>query len=1081
LAAASVLPAQWSSNPQRNTFVGSCPVPNPAAAGLLAIDPVTAPCNGGGCFFAWRDGSGRINIQVINDCGKPALTSPFLVAGTLDGGGVIAVRPTQLAGCAYADSDGARNQLFLAYTTWNSVTFREELWGNVFEFHASTATITPSTSPDLLHTATVGDALITPVADTSISTQGLNGVVNGAAVGWREWSLFNWTVSMRLACVTGPAATPAHAGVNVADAFTVFGAMPPRLSVISDHLGNVYGAWRGFDSSVGWYHRGTRVTSAGVAMAGWPTPVTPPFATTRIIDDWAIAADLQGGVFFAQTTDSSGDQMVVGHNDGAGDPAGWTGLSYFDSVPTGQPLHTLAMVGVDSAAAGTVRCALAYRDDAAIRLQEVQVTLGVLGIGASTVLQGVSPIASARGCAVLVDRGSAVGTAVVVGWTQHTGNSAPRRLWGQEVETTTWTTRWNSGAPRIVSETQDAAKGKFAPMVVSKYAMPEVIFAWIDERLQWLDKQGTPHPMTPGAYVQSVADDFLQFAGNGFKRVQGTLGSSVLCLDPIEHFDIHGATIVSGNPDDASNPGRGIGTELMLWDRDEGTHDLIKDLNPGPAGSNPSRTVALGSLRLFTATSAASGREPWVTDGTSSGTVQLADVEPGAGSSSPTWPEGLDQVGGAVLFVAQNSATGRELWRTDGTPRGTAMVIDLRPGSGNGVISSSICSVSGHAYFWGNDGVSGTELWRTDGTTAGTVRVTDLAPGSASANPGGMAALADRLVFGALLPALGSEPYVLDPATNAVTLLGDLNPGAGSSGPSFVTQVGSTVYFSAADANGRELWRTDGTPAGTVRVADIHPTGSSNPWHFTDAGGYVLFAADDGVHGQELWRTDGTAAGTALVADVLPGNGSGMPSAITAIGNGRAVFTVDDGTTGREPWVTDGTAAGTMRLADVNPGSAGANPQRYDVVAGTLFFDAVVDGMFKTMQLELSGPARFGQGCPGTSHRVPRIGSLGTVGLGQTLVVTLENALPMSVAGLVYNATSHPVRLGGCTVYVSLADAGVLLAPTDATGRATLAIPVPNDPALLGQTLYLQWLVVDPAGGLLGTLSLSDALRVTIE
>ena len=33
----------------------------------------------------------------------------------------------------------------------------------------------------------------------------------------------------------------------------------------------------------------------------------------------------------------------------------------------------------------------------------------------------------------------------------------------------------------------------------------------------------------------------------------------------------------------------------------------------------------------------------------------------------------------------------------------------------------------------------------------------------------------------------------------------------------------------------------------------------------------VLFAADDGVHGRELWRTDGTAAGTAMVADLAPG------------------------------------------------------------------------------------------------------------------------------------------------------------------------------------------------------------------
>ena len=60
---------------------------------------------------------------------------------------------------------------------------------------------------------------------------------------------------------------------------------------------------------------------------------------------------------------------------------------------------------------------------------------------------------------------------------------------------------------------------------------------------------------------------------------------------------------------------------------------------------------------------------------------------------------------------------------------------------------------------------------------------------------------------------------------------------------------------------------TDGTAAGTALVADIDPGfASSSPSEFTAVGdGTALFSANDGIHGFELWRTDGTTAGTFAV------------------------------------------------------------------------------------------------------------------------------------------------------------------------------------------------------------------------
>ena len=132
--------------------------------------------------------------------------------------------------------------------------------------------------------------------------------------------------------------------------------------------------------------------------------------------------------------------------------------------------------------------------------------------------------------------------------------------------------------------------------------------------------------------------------------------------------------------------------------------------------------------------------------------------------------------------------------------------------------------------------------------------------------------------------------------------------------------------------HGRELWKTDGTPAGTVLVQDIQ-SGSvrSSPQGLTNINGTVFFSADDGINGRELWKSDGTAAGTVMVKDLYAGTrwdstsysytiNSSAPQNLTDV-NGTLFFTADDGSNGRELWASDGTAAGTMLIKDMNAGS----------------------------------------------------------------------------------------------------------------------------------------------------------------
>ena len=53
-------------------------------------------------------------------------------------------------------------------------------------------------------------------------------------------------------------------------------------------------------------------------------------------------------------------------------------------------------------------------------------------------------------------------------------------------------------------------------------------------------------------------------------------------------------------------------------------------------------------------------------------------------------------------------------------------------------------------------------------------------------------------------------------------------------------------------------------------------TTASRP-SLTAVGSTLFFTAGDGTHGPELWKSDGTEAGTVLVKDIHPGDNHGRP------------------------------------------------------------------------------------------------------------------------------------------------------------------------------------------------------------
>ncbi|WNG61889.1 hypothetical protein F0U59_49675 [Archangium gephyra] len=192
----------------------------------------------------------------------------------------------------------------------------------------------------------------------------------------------------------------------------------------------------------------------------------------------------------------------------------------------------------------------------------------------------------------------------------------------------------------------------------------------------------------------------------------------------------------------------------------------------------------------------------------------------------------------------------------------------------------------------------------------------------------------------------GSELWVSDGTPAGTRLLKDINPLGSAFGDPFhgprPVVVGRTLYFAADDGvHGEELWRSDGTEAGTRMVKDIaRGPGSSSPGPFLVDGRRILFAADDGVHGREPWKSDGTQNDTRLVKDILRGSGSSSPDSWIRMDDRRIFFVADDGVHGRELWKTDGTQDDTRLVEDIRPGAADSNIAELTVARRTLFFTA---------------------------------------------------------------------------------------------------------------------------------------------
>lgn len=357
---------------------------------------------------------------------------------------------------------------------------------------------------------------------------------------------------------------------------------------------------------------------------------------------------------------------------------------------------------------------------------------------------------------------------------------------------------------------------------------------------------------------------------------------------------------------------------------------LVKDIVPGPGSAFDmfsGRGIVFNGRVFFNTYDQTTGTALWQTDGSEAGTVPV------------TAPDGtpLGHVSALAPFAGYlYITTDAQLWRTDGTAAGTALVTAVPLTSPDSILDL-VATTQGLIFATVNG-----DVFRSDGTAAGTVRIASFPniPNPGKGPPlralGRLQALGDRVLFNAYDAVHGYELWSSNGTAAGTALLREINP-AGDAYPDRFAVFQNALYFTADDSTrGRGLWKSDGTAAGTQLILPV--SASPNPFVVFDPiyglvpGEHQMFfySSPYGTSSGELWRTDGTPAGTrkvtALASEISAAcitEYTGLP--LQVVGD-RAFFTQEQATTGTELWSSDGTAAGTALVADINPGPAESCP-----------------------------------------------------------------------------------------------------------------------------------------------------------
>lgn len=409
-----------------------------------------------------------------------------------------------------------------------------------------------------------------------------------------------------------------------------------------------------------------------------------------------------------------------------------------------------------------------------------------------------------------------------------------------------------------------------------------------------------------------------------------------------------------------------LGLFICLTSINTQAQKLIKEFTPG---SNSSFFYFMGNTQngfIMSVYDPFTGLEPWVSDGTTKGTVMLQDINPGT-TNSIFNNEAFSN--DTLLYFFAYRGVGNNfngLWRTDGTISGTYFIDSMEyiypskyygdatfykgefyyftssssyktlyatDGSrnkprkiysfkdSNYASRSNLRIFNDRLYFYGNDAEHGVELWSTDGSSAGTKMVYDLnaGPGKSMYINGQLISCRDKLFFTAMRDYKeGYELFYITTQSDEPVLFKDYTPvNNASSYISLIEGNDSFFLFNVMNTNPPETYVSDGTLKNTGKFHDpIVP--DPDPYYYTygvhRTKNFTMVSSYTNNTGLEFFKSNQQLRNMGLLRDINPGIGSSINGNISKIFevDGKAYFLGFNFMLGNDIWVTDGTTDSTI-------------------------------------------------------------------------------------------------------------------------------------------------------------------------
>ncbi len=258
----------------------------------------------------------------------------------------------------------------------------------------------------------------------------------------------------------------------------------------------------------------------------------------------------------------------------------------------------------------------------------------------------------------------------------------------------------------------------------------------------------------------------------------------------------------------------------------------------------------------------------------------------------------------------------------------------------NGLNPSNISVFNNKLYFFGTDDLHYVDklMYTADGSAAGVTVVKQIDTVKQWPTLRHLTMMNNLLVFDNY-----NELWKSDGTTAGTSMIKTIEVSAAN-----YVVLNNKAYFAGDITNANpindQLWQTDGTASGTTLVKTINPSGPAGIVNMFVYGGKIYFNASDATHSSQLWVSDGTTSGTMLLKLINP-TGIAYPSNFIAY-NGKVYFSADDGVNGNQLWVTDGTPVGTVKITNINAGSAGFQPRTMTLFNSKIYFCGIDTGSF---------------------------------------------------------------------------------------------------------------------------------------